>query len=958
MFHSHVFAVCSLNKNSDSEYEIGTYEDLKLIGIGDCSLRDTFRIIADIDASPSQTENCVNNLDCKGFIPIGASSNKFYGTVWGDKHIIWNLYINRPAEDNVGLFGFVGRGGRVLSLGVTGTVTGNKNVGTIAGLNDGWISMTFSSSTVHGNDSYVGGLIGDNSSWVISSYSTGAVTGSASYIGGLVGSNTGALYKTYSSASVARVGTNTGSYYVGGLAGITDFTTVDGYSVGRVGGNTAYYGGSIGQLGPNADVIRIFWSSELSGQNIGNYGSPDPDVIKTDEHRLTLSATYDYWDFGKNWDISETKSYPLLREVYNAPIAFTETMISGDLFSVNQLLINDYSSTPSREMVVKIEDQLGCSQGATGTIDLSGLSQGDTCAVTYRIGEKFSVTDTLWGNSVNSYVIFSQLLFNQIPDQMYGTANTLSLNASNAADAVTPIVFTSSDIGVASISGNEVQVKGAGTTIITATQGALSVTQQLVVYPKLITVNAVAQDREYDGTKFVTVTGVPVGVLPGDDVSWELDTCWLYDKNAERDKNVAIRGSGLVGVDTANYIINQIHSLTVNIYPKPITIDTIEIPEKEYDGTTEAFFTLWDPAFDLMTGIKMNTLLRDNILPELDSALYHDKNVGADKDIDLYIHFGGVDVDNYSFPYPLSVKGTIVPREITAVKLHFEKKVYDGTRNVVYESAEFQNIIPGDILTLDLDTAYMVTKEIHSMTPGICIMEKLILGTLKLSSVDFQNYSIGETPLTYGVCVFPAPLTITANDSVVYGDETITEYSYSYDGIVAGEDESIVKNLVTEIVSENDSQTVVIGSGALAFNYVISYEPGVITRLAGERPYDNPIINNPTDTNQGISHSGSSEQSGKSSDTFELGNSFDSGLGQGLSSNDVSPINIPGNTHDISITHAGIVTHDVKGVVEIYTVVGTKVSSFNVTQNGLYHHTLQPGVYIVKSSKGYQLFNF
>jgi hypothetical protein len=60
-----------------------------------------------------------------GWLPIGTLAARFTGNFNGGGREIRNLFINRPAEDNVGLFGFVETGGVISNVGVVNVnVTG------------------------------------------------------------------------------------------------------------------------------------------------------------------------------------------------------------------------------------------------------------------------------------------------------------------------------------------------------------------------------------------------------------------------------------------------------------------------------------------------------------------------------------------------------------------------------------------------------------------------------------------------------------------------------------------------------------------------------------------------------------------------------------------------------------------------------------------------------------------
>jgi len=187
--------------------------------------------------------------DQLGFSPIGNSSTNFTGSYDGNEKTISNLFINRPSQDFIGLFGYVNGDEsttEIYDLGVTNVdITGNDRVGGLLGYNlSSTVSNSYSTGSVSGTGNYVGGLVGqNNSSTVSNSYSTGSVSGSA-YVGGLVGQNqsSSTVSNSYSTGSVS------GSTYVGGLVGnsISNSTVSNSYSTGSVtrssGTNTGFGG--------------------------------------------------------------------------------------------------------------------------------------------------------------------------------------------------------------------------------------------------------------------------------------------------------------------------------------------------------------------------------------------------------------------------------------------------------------------------------------------------------------------------------------------------------------------------------------------------------------------------------------------------------------------------------------------------------------------------------------------
>ncbi|HQJ61126.1 MAG TPA: hypothetical protein PKV35_09030, partial [bacterium] len=95
-------------------YVVSTPEDLNKIRCFPGS--NYFRQMADIDLSEYKTG--------EGWVPIGSQTEKFAGTYYGNGFKITNLFINRPTENNQGLFGYVLNGSlnniKIENVDVTG----------------------------------------------------------------------------------------------------------------------------------------------------------------------------------------------------------------------------------------------------------------------------------------------------------------------------------------------------------------------------------------------------------------------------------------------------------------------------------------------------------------------------------------------------------------------------------------------------------------------------------------------------------------------------------------------------------------------------------------------------------------------------------------------------------------------------------------------------------------------
>jgi hypothetical protein len=301
-----------------ANFAIGIHDWYDLDAIRD-NLGGSYVLMNDLDSTTAGYEELASLTanGGRGWEPIGSLSvdpftfyivgpvDPFTGSLDGQGYEIRDLFIDRPDEDGVGLFGSVvgGIGGEregvVENLGMmnvavagrsyvgglvggswatvsnsysTGSVTGSWQVGGLVGGTfwGSYVSNSYSTADVTGYSQHVGGLVGGSWGTVSNSYSTGSVTGGDWAIGGLVGANWGTVNNSYSTGSV------TGSYWtVGGLVGWNHEGTVrNSYATGSVTG----WGSVGGLVGENHDstVSNSYYSYDevlINGRNIITIGA-------------------------------------------------------------------------------------------------------------------------------------------------------------------------------------------------------------------------------------------------------------------------------------------------------------------------------------------------------------------------------------------------------------------------------------------------------------------------------------------------------------------------------------------------------------------------------------------------------------------------------------------------------------------------------------------------------------
>ncbi len=302
----------------------------------------------------------------KGWQPIGTRAAPFTGAFDGRGYMISGLFIHRPQEDSVGLFGLIDERGSIENVRMEdAAVTGGRYVGSLVGYSYcGSVTNSYSTGSVSGGRK-VGGLVGHNrlKSTVSNCWSGAAVTGD-SYVGGLVGLNSGVVGESCAAGSVSgfwrvgglvgqshstvsnsyAAGSVTGSESVGGLVGyLVGSTVANSYAVGtvsgsqRVGGlvgyvleatvSNSYAAGSVaGQFDVGGLVGRShvgtvsgsFWDREASGADVSD-GGAGMTTAEMKDAELFRDAAWDIvavdrgeTDRGRTWNIVDGETYPFL----------------------------------------------------------------------------------------------------------------------------------------------------------------------------------------------------------------------------------------------------------------------------------------------------------------------------------------------------------------------------------------------------------------------------------------------------------------------------------------------------------------------------------------------------------------------------------------------------------------------------------------------------------------------
>ena len=260
--------------------------------------------------------------------------------------------------------------------------------------------------------------------------------------------------------------------------------------------------------------------------------------------------------------------------------------------------------------------------GTGKTVIATGYSLGGTKVLNYSLSAQPS------GITAEITKASQTITFGALATRTYGDgAFVLSAVASSGL----PISYTSSNTSVATVSDGIVNIVGAGSTTITASQAGNSLYNVATNVDQILTVNAMsllitgvtAANKPYDGTISAILSGGTLnGVINSDNVTIIPGTGSFVDANVGTNKTITITGYSLGGTKAANYILSSQPILIADITAIPLSITGVTASNKVYDGTTVA---------TLSGGVLNGVLNLDNVMIVSGTGSFADANVGTGK---------------------------------------------------------------------------------------------------------------------------------------------------------------------------------------------------------------------------------------------------------------------------------------------------------------------------------------
>ncbi|MFA6014571.1 MAG: YDG domain-containing protein, partial [Gallionellaceae bacterium] len=432
---------------------------------------------------------------------------------------------------------------------------------------------------------------------------------------------------------------------------------------------------------------------------------------------LTLSAT----GINKEYD-----------GLVNAAVTLADNRVTGDV-----LTIGTGTATFTDKNV-----------GTAKTINVNGLTISGTDAGNYTFNSSTATTADITPKSLTVSGITAA-------NKVYDATSTATINVAG----VTYAGLISGDVVTLNSTGTFSDKNVANAKIVSlvnnytgADVGNYSITEQTSttadITAKILNITANGIDKVYDGLDDAAVTYVDDRVA-GDIISIT-GSAFFSDKNVGIAKTVTVSGISLSGTDFINYSFNTNISTTANITAKALTA-TLAVPDKVYDGTTDA-----TPTLTINSGlVGIETIIASGTAtfnsPDVTTA-----NLVTLDTVSLADGSNGGLSGNYTLSTGQTITAHITPAALTA-SVSAPDKVYDGSDSATSTLTITGGLIGTETVTVT-GTATFNSKDVFAANL-VTVNSTLIEDGLNNGLAS--NYSLAPGQTT-SANITPATLSITA----------------------------------------------------------------------------------------------------------------------------------------------------------------------------------------------------
>jgi hypothetical protein len=544
--------------------------------------------------------------------------------------------------------------------------------------------------------------------------------------------------------------------------------------------------------------------------------------------------------------------------------------IRVDNITAKQVVIDNISWTPYPALSSSIPGYDGREVGNVTTASVTGLTAGVTYY--YRVKATAGAVESDYSNTNSATPTASPRLAVSgsaaARSTTYGTASastSVSVSGSNLTANITATApagfevsnnnstwssstsFTRSG-GNASgtlyirLAANTAAGSPSGNVTLSSTDADdVTVAVSGTVSPKGLTITGLsAQDKPYDATTSVTVSGTPAysGLVLGQSFSVSGSVSWAFP-NKTVGSNKTLTRTGSYTAPNANYTITAQPSLSASITARTLTVSGASADNKVYDGSTTA----------TISGASLVGVQGSDTVGLTGGGSFASATVGAGKPVTASLSLTGADAGNYSLTQPAGLTASITAKALTINGATATSRAYDGTTDITVSGGSLSGVVGGDDVTLGGTPAGSVASAAVGNSKSVTVTG------YSLGGADAGNYSLSQPSLTANITA--AALTVTANDVVKQAGEALSggagSTAFSSAGLIGSETIASVTITYTDGEAAEDAAGVytnaVVPSSATGgsftpSNYSITYVPGNLTVTAAAVPefFTNGVI--------------------------------------------------------------------------------------------------------------------
>ena len=351
------------------------------------------------------------------------------------------------------------------------------------------------------------------------------------------------------------------------------------------------------------------------------------------------------------------------------------------------------------------------------------------------------------------------------------------------------------------------------------------------ITPASARIDALGENKVYDGNTAINVGLSLTGIYDGDDVAiagGDTVVGNTGDPDVGDNKTVTFAQPALTGDDAGNYTVNSITAATASIRPKTVVITATPV-NRDYDGTTAV--TVNFTAEGLVEGDGAQ-LSPTSVVGEAASKNAGTQAVSFEAPA---IVLDGAPAANYT--WNTVTEGRVVISKINAsVSVTAAPRAYDGT-TVVEISTSTEGFLDGDDIVVNASaTGTADSKNAGSRT--------VIFDPITVTGADAVNYNITvDTQTTVEISKKTVTTTPSVSDKYYDGNDKFT-VSFTAPDFVETDDVALVETVIGHADGANVGEhTVTFEAPALTGEDAVNYDLVIedVTLTASILPADSDV---------------------------------------------------------------------------------------------------------------------